>query len=106
MRWRAFYADGRRYSSADGPWVDLPAYGLVVAVWWEANGQRHLECGDDALVLASDAIVGVNLPTPRFERAAYEEQQRGALKRGVYMDPESWAVVRQEAEDARTPPED
>jgi hypothetical protein len=105
MRWRAFYADGRRVSSADCAWRELPAHGLVVAVWWDAHGQRHLDCGADGLVHTGDAIVGVNLPGVMFEEAGrYEAEETRCLKYGEYMQPDAWAAVRAEADDARVAP--
>jgi hypothetical protein len=74
-------------------------------VWWDAHGQRHLDCGADGLVHTGTAIVGVNLPTPLFQWAAEKEAEDGCLKYGEYMQPDAWAAVRQEAEDARTPPD-
>lgn len=104
MRFRAFYADGRRPTSADTTWAALPPDGLVVAVWWDAAGTRHLECGADALWSDGTEIVSVNLPGT-LARAARLEAATGGLKYGVYLQPDLWAAIRAEADDARTPPE-
>lgn len=104
MRFIAFFADGSVRDSSHMPWVDLP-HDLVVAVWWDENGTRHLDCGFDALINTGTEIVGVNTPTNPFETAARKEAKAGHLKYGVYMDPDAWAEVRALADEARTPPE-
>lgn len=30
MSWRIYYADGRQYATADGSWIDAPAWGVIV----------------------------------------------------------------------------
>jgi len=104
MAWRAFYADGRRWTSAEGRWEALPREGLVVAVWWDDQGQRHLECGGDAMILIRHQIISVNLPTIAFNAAAELEANEGRLKFGELMPPDAWAQLRAEADDARELP--
>lgn len=105
MRWRVFLADGTEIPSSEEIWERLPREGIVVAVWWDDSGQRHLECGQDALVNTGEEIVGVNLPTPLFLHAAQQEADIGRLKFGQLLDPHQWAEVRAEADEARLVPE-
>lgn len=84
MRWKAWYADGRVYSSEATSWEQLPREGLVV-VTGERDGKRFIESGDDAIVLAGEAIVGVNLPLPELEEVAVRLAEAGVLKYGVLM---------------------
>jgi hypothetical protein len=101
--WRAFLASGSEVTSEDMPWSELP-HGVIVAVWWDDNGQRHLECGADSLVHTGHAIVSVNLPTIEFQEAAAVEASLGVLKFGKYLPPELWAAIRERADNARIPP--
>lgn len=105
MRWRAFYADGRRYSSVDGPWENLPAQGLVLAFWWEPSGRRHRESGDDAILRVGDELVSVNTPTPAFVAVAEQAAAVGHLKWGQYLPDEAWAQVCRESDQDSSPPE-
>lgn len=104
MQWCAFYSDGTRRTSRDWAWADLP-HNVVIAVWWDADGVRHLECGDDALVSTGTSIVGVNLPTVGLYEAAIIDSATGALKFGTLMDPHDWARVRALADDCREFPD-
>lgn len=101
MKWRVFYADGVSVTSDQCDWASLPSQGVVIAVWWDDRGIRHLDCGADSLVNTGQEIVSVNLPTLPLQRAAKREATAGVLKYGVYMEPESWAKIRAKAEEAR-----
>lgn len=102
MRFRAFYADGTEITSRDMIWADLPDQDLVVAVWWDEKGTRHLECGADAIIEVTGELISVNLPTSEFRGAA--RRSGDAIKFGVYMAPEAWATIRKRADDARVAP--
>lgn len=104
VRWAAFYADGAIVTSAQSTWEALSPLDVVIAVWWDENDTRHLECGADSLVNTGASIVSVNLPTPAFESISNSEAAAGRLKYGVYMDADAWAQLRQVADDYRTPP--
>lgn len=102
MEWRAVYAGGSVRSSQEGDWADLD-HGVVVAIWWDDQGIRHLECGSDALVNTGKAIVGVNLPTIGLTEAAIIDASVGLLKYGMLLEPDQWAKVRELADGIREP---
>lgn len=105
VKWVVFYADGHTRTSATDEWKYIPTHDAVIAVWWDENDIRHLECGDDSLVYTDEAIVGVNLPTLEFLATAQSEADCGILKYGVYMDPQAWTDLRQKAGDLEKFPE-
>ena len=46
VRWRAWYADGREFSSADMCWVDLPPFGVLVVIEYRDTGRTIYTGGD------------------------------------------------------------
>ncbi len=42
-RWEIIYADGSRFTSADGTWAEAPAFGLFAVVYYRVDGTRLVQ---------------------------------------------------------------
>jgi acetyl-CoA acetyltransferase len=96
VRWRAWYANGREYSSKDSLWQKLPKQGCVIVKWWP-------NCGDDSIIRIGDEFFSVNLPTREFETLAGMYATRGMLKFGELMESQAYAAIYERALAAEAP---
>jgi hypothetical protein len=103
--WRAYYADGARYSSADTAWQALPGEGLVGVVVYLDEPYRRILDGHDWIWLEDGAFRLVDTH-PKWGKWAEKPAVRCAscLKRGAGMDNEAWAAVQAEMMAARVAP--
>lgn len=103
MTWRAYYADGTRYSSAERSWSDLPADGMVGVVVFSEPPYRRIIDGADWIwmeggeVRTSGTMWGGWVEPPALEC-------RSCLKRCAALPDDEWKKVQREmTEDRRWP---
>lgn len=58
--WVAFYDDGKRYSSSEWRWQDLPMHGLLVVVEFYEDGTKRKHFNKDYYVLDEGKAFGTN----------------------------------------------
>lgn len=58
--WKAFYDDGKEYSSKKIDWKDLPPYGLLVVVEFYSDGSKEKHFNKDFYVLDEQKLFGTN----------------------------------------------
>lgn len=102
-RWRAWYADGAVYSSADVAWADLPAEGMVGVVVYLAHPYRRIVDGADWYWLADGEVHALmtHKAWGQFVEAPADVPAR-VLKRSGVLGDEEWEGVRREMLEART----
>lgn len=86
---KLYYADGSVYQD----WTTAPTSGLVIAVWRDRDGVRHLECGDDSIYFDGETFYGVNLPCPELVAAAHDLAARGLLKFGLLIPDAEYEAI-------------
>lgn len=58
--WVAFYDDGKRYSSKETKWKDLPLNGLLVVVEFYSDGSKKKYFNKDYYVFDDKKVFGTN----------------------------------------------
>ena len=93
--WRAWYADGREFSSADMCWVDLPASGVLVVIEYKGTGRTVYNGGDwywlydGRFGYASSGAWGTWRAAPSRE----DVPCRSCVKRGVGVSDEAFRAA-------------
>lgn len=94
--WRAWYTDGRTFSSADTDWTDLPDTGVLGVVVYLDPPYRKLVSGGDWYYLDSDhvpATVPTHTEWGRWtDPPAVPEVE---CKRGAAVTDDRWTAVEQ-----------
>lgn len=96
MSWRAFYADGARYSSADTEWQSLPATGLVGVVVYMEPPYRRIIDGHDWVWMEAGEFRVVDSTTWGEWADEPVVACAACLKRGEGMEDVAWAAVQAE----------
>lgn len=107
--WRAWYADGKVYSSAAVAWAYLPAEGIVGAVEYldpSGSPQRRRLDGADWIWMDEDGVLHASETHPEWGQ--FVDPPEGVpvemLKKSGRMPDEAWERVRREMLEARTWP--
>lgn len=104
-KWRAYYANGLRLTSADQSWSQIPVAGLVGVVVYLEPPYRRIIDGHDWVWLGSD---GFDAVTTHDEWGQWAPAPDGVdvrmLKQGAGMPDEEWAAVQAEMTAAREAP--
>lgn len=104
MRWKVWYADETEYTSKDCSFEDLPVQGLVIAKAF-LETKKVIASGTDAIYFdpnADPCFIGVNLPTPEFQRAAeIVAEQTRRLKFGQFLSNEVYERIYNKAKVAQ-----
>src|SRR3990167_6154106 len=58
--WKAFYDDGKEYSSKEADWKDVPLNGLLVVVEFYSDGSKQKHHAKDYYILDKDKLFGTN----------------------------------------------
>ena len=66
--WRAFYDDGKEYSSKEIEWGELPLNGILVVVEFYNDGTREKHYNKDFYILESEKAYGTNDIHPYLEK--------------------------------------
>jgi hypothetical protein len=91
--WRAWYSDGKVFSSKTTRWHVLPADGVLIIILYYADARRRIMQGADYYFIASgvaDAIYGESGEPPEAIVARYPD---AIVKRGRWTDDATYAAV-------------
>lgn len=105
LKWKAWYEDGRKFSSADTMWQDLPNRGMVGVVVYEEYPYRRILDGGDWYWLENGDIHQTNtheewgqfLPAPDINCTS-------CLKRSGVMSDTAWKRIQAQMIGDRTWP--
>jgi hypothetical protein len=104
MKWRAFYADGSRFSSAEMHWQALPATGLVGVVIYLEPPYRRIIDGHDWVWMEGVELHAVTTHAEWGRWAPKPVACGSCVKQGAAMDDDAFAAVQAEMLAARTVP--